>query len=149
MNAYSFELSLAGLMVSVLFRIIAAGFYAFVIYRAWKENGVKNGLIILRKQMLITSIILFCINTLGMGLLIIRIFVNATIFRIATDALALLNSIGLFVVAYLLFKLYTQKFSPEEIVHHKQIAELEKKRLKLVEKKATILAAKIDKKSNK
>lgn len=132
MNGYNLELSIYSLIVAVAIRIIAAFFYAIVVYRANKENGVKNGLIKLRRQMLITSVAMFIINTLGLALIIIRPFVDEMIFKIITDTLTLINSIGLLIVGLLLFKIYTQKFSPQEKEIHRKIADSEaKKRSKI------------------
>lgn len=127
MNTLSFEFSLWVLVVSVILRVIAAVFYAIVAYKAYKEVGVKNGLVTLRRQLFTSSAILFLINTLGMFLLIIRSMVNADTFSKATNGLSILNSIGFFFVAFIFYKVYTQSYTEESKDRHAKIEVLEKK----------------------
>lgn len=124
-SSYSFELSMVGLISSALFRISAAVFYLLVIVKALNEVKVRNGLIKLRRQLLTTAIILFLINTTSLALLIVRPYVTVELYRAFTDALSIFNSVGFFVVAFLLWRIYTQSYTPEQIEFHKQIAERE------------------------
>lgn len=125
MNNFNFEVSIWGVIASVGIRLIAAYFYGVVFYRAYKEVGVRNGLITLRKQLLVTAAILFFINTAGMTLLVVRPFATPEMFRVYTDILALVNSGGFFLVAYLLYKIYTQSYTIEQKKLHGQIESME------------------------
>jgi hypothetical protein len=123
------------LLVSVAIRMVTAFlFLAFIIPLQVKESKVQNGLRTLRTQLLISGVTLFIINTAGIALLVARPFVSDGGFRTATDALALINSVGFFVVAYVKYQIYHQSYTPANKELHHRMEESEQRSKKRAQK---------------
>ncbi len=126
MSTFNFDLTFLALMISVIFRLCAAFMYGFVAIQAYRETGVKNGLIGLRRQLFASCSILFVINIFGMILAIGRFAADGMLFQTISNTLSVVNSMGFFFVAYLFIKIYTQSYSTSSKAHHARISVMEK-----------------------
>lgn len=122
--------STLNILISTMFRLIAVVLYGIVVRSAYKESEIKNGLILLREQLLAASVFLFITNLLSIFVLVVRAFADAESYKIYSELLGLLNGFGFLIVAYILYKIYTQQYTPEQKELHKKIAKLEDKRKK-------------------
>lgn len=131
MNTFIFEVNTWPLILSTILRVVASVYFIIVIKKAHMETGVRNGLIALRVQLLVSALILFVITILGLGFLIIRPFMSQSGFTFVTNCLSVLNSFGFLIVAWIQHKIYTQQYTPEQKVLHERISKLEVIRIKL------------------
>lgn len=131
MSGFIIEIGSFSILWAVFWRLLAAGFYVFVITRAIQELlslDVKNGLRKLAWKLVWTSSILFFINTAGLSLIVIQPFLSMDSFNFVTQRLSDINSVGFFVVGYIKYKIYTQQYTPEQKEFHSRLDTLEKKR---------------------
>lgn len=120
----NFEISEFSFVINVVFRVITAIiFIALLIPLVWKEALVKNGLKMLRYELLFTSTIIFFISTSGLFIVLLRQFGINT--QLATEIVTLFNSIGFLAYALVKRKIYTQEYSPENKHRHAKLAEME------------------------
>jgi positive regulator of sigma E activity len=134
-NNFIFEINIWVVVISAVFRVLAAIDFLHVIWFAWKEVLVKNGLKILREQLLTSSTILFLINTVGLLLIIIRPFSSSEIYLQLSGALAILNSVGFWIVGRIKRLIYTQSYTPEQKYNHSIIDKLESGDYELIPKR--------------
>jgi hypothetical protein len=128
---FTIELSQIGLIANVVLRVITAIiFIKFIIPLQIKQAHVKNGLKLLRTELLVSGIILFLVNTIGLGVIVVRPYVDPNQLRYFTDFIALFNSVGFFTVAIIKFQIYNSQYTPESILMHEKIEKLEKKKTK-------------------
>lgn len=112
--------------INVLLRLITCFiFLLYIIPLQIKEAGVKNGLMTLRRELLVTGILLFFINTLGLTIILVRSFFGDNAARLITEIVTVFNSVGLFTVALIKYQIYHQQYTPENKEKHARIYELE------------------------
>jgi len=129
------EIAVWAIVIASIFRVLASIDYLRVVRFALREVLVKNGLERLRKQLLVSSITLFFINTFGLSLLILRPFTSPEIYQQITNILSILNSIGFWVIGRINVSIYTQQYTPEQKHNHEMIDKLERGEVKLVSKR--------------
>ena len=124
---YHYDISPVILIVSVLFRLGAAIFFYRITKRALILVGIKNGLIMLRKMLLLSSTVMFGVTLISIILTIIRPFVNPLFFTLSTDALSFINGLGFLFLGFIQYKIQSFQYSPRQLDLHSKIAALEKK----------------------
>lgn len=112
-------------ILGVILRVPTAYNYGYVVYRAYKETGVKNGLIELRNSLFNSSMLLFAINLISLALLLLRIFDDNSEFILFTNFLSILNSIAFYVDSQVKKTIYTASYSEEQKDLHSRIDILE------------------------
>src|SRR4051794_4762599 len=102
-------------IISVLLRLAAVVvLMAFVIPLQIKEAGVKNGLAVLRKQLLFSGILLTFVTGIGTAFLLFRAILDDGWYRIFSNGLSILNSAAFLAVAWIFYQIYHQQYSPEQ-----------------------------------
>lgn len=135
MQPYSLEFDHLSVIFSIIVRVMAGmTLLFFVIPLQTREAGVKNGLRTLRKQLLVSGITIFIINTFGLLIYIMRMIVDDGMFRFLTNSLAIVNSLGFATMAFIKYQIYHQNYTPEQKKKHEIISEIEKGNLKVVKK---------------
>lgn len=125
-NSLTIEISQPQLIINTILRLITAFiFLRYIIPLQIKEANVKNGLLILRRELLISGVMLLLINSLGLCIILLRYFVGDTIARIVSEVVTLFNSLGLFAVGLIKYQIYHQEYTPENKKKHDRIYELE------------------------
>lgn len=129
-----------GYFLSILLFISAGLISAFFVYPLQrKEATVKNGLEILRQQLLEKGrlaiiISLFCVLTLTL-----RYFItNTDILRVLIVVFVLVVAYSHFRKSWLDFKIYRSHYTPENIAFHNRVHQLEEKGKKLQSKKRRV-----------
>lgn len=120
----NFEISELTFILTIVLRIITAIiFLTLVIPLVLKEAMVRNGLRTLRYEMLFTTSIIFLVSTSGLFIVLFRKLGFDT--QVATNTVALFNSVGF--LAYFLAKrrIYTQEYSPRNKERHARLADME------------------------
>jgi hypothetical protein len=113
-----------GYYIAILIRIIAALLIIFqIIPLQFKEAQVKNGLGRLRKQLLIVGFTLFLTNLLAITL--IHITKDST--SDLPTLIQIINAFALLILAYILYLIYHEQYTPESKKIHKQIDKAQKK----------------------
>lgn len=131
MNTFDFQISQLAFYLTVIFRIATAIiFLKFIIPLQIKENSVKNGLRTLRKELLISGITIFLINTVGLSLIVFKQIFNDDITNFLTDGITIFNSLGFLVIAYLKYEIYHSQYTPKNKQLHARIEQYEKSKLK-------------------
>lgn len=134
MNNLQIQFDELAIVINVTIRILTALiFLKYLIPLFIKEAGVKNGLKILRYELLFTGLIIFGVNTSGLLIILLR-YMGADI-RLATDVVTYINTFGFLGYALLKWKIYTQKYSIESKLLHEKIDKLENRELKRLRKK--------------
>jgi len=129
MTNLQLEINEASVIINVVIRVITAVvFLAFLIPLYIKEAKVKNGLRILRFELLFTGIIIFLVNSFGMAVILLRFFGFDT--SITTEFMTYFNSIALLLFALVKSIVYTQKYTPENKKLHEKFEKIERKALK-------------------
>lgn len=102
------------LWVSIAFRI-AAGviFILWVIPPQIAEARVNDALKPLRRQLLVSGVTLFFLNTLGLIILPIRLYGSDATYIMLTQTLTVVNSFAFFIVAWIKYKIYHQAYYSE------------------------------------
>lgn len=128
MNSLTFTFSNISIIISVVLRIITGiMLLAFVIPLQIKQAGVKNGLRSLRKALLISGILLFLVNTVGLLIIVSKPFFDTSTNRMITDFIAIFNSIGFLIIAYIKYQIYHEQYTPTNIKLHEKVERQEKK----------------------
>lgn len=117
----------AMLIIATAFRVGSAIFFLMIMRRAMILVGIRNGLIILRKLLLASSIVMFVTAVVSIALSIVRPFVDPSLFGCFTDWLTVVNAIGFFFLGYIQYKIQSFQYSPRQLDLHTKIAALEKK----------------------
>lgn len=118
-------------MGSIFLRIAAIWItLKYVIPLQIKEINVKNGLRSLRKQMLLIGISLTFLNILSIIFIIFRLFLDRENYMLLSGGLSIVNGIGFLFMAYILYKIYHQQYTPEQKEHHDKVEKLEIKEQK-------------------
>jgi hypothetical protein len=79
---------------------------------------------------LVSGIILFLVNTIGLFIIVIRPYVDPGQLRNFTDFIALFNSFGFFAIAVIKLQIYKSQYTPENILLHEKIEKHEKQKQK-------------------
>lgn len=118
---FNLEFSMISVVISLVVRLIAGfTFLLFIIPLQVKEAGVKNGLRKLRIQLLISGILLFLLNTIGMILLPARYTLSPDQFRVISETLAIFNSFAFLIVAWIKYQIYHTQYSPDSKSMHEK-----------------------------
>jgi len=115
-----------GAYIAILIRILSTVIIVFqLIPLQIKEANVKNGLRILRLQLLIVGITLFVTNVVSIGLIADSIMdvVPASIFN---ASLQILNSLAILIFSIVLYFIYHNQYSPEAKKVHTEVDKQEK-----------------------
>lgn len=135
----NFTISTIPLFINVGIRLVTAFiFLAFLIPLIFKEATVKNGLKALRIQLLLSGLLIFFINTVGLLIIVFR-YIGFDV-KLMTDLVTYLNTVGFLAYALIGLRVYTQKYSEEnKRLHAKfeqiEVQEKEKRKTKLKKKK--------------
>lgn len=130
------EISNISIIIAVVFRLVAAIiFLAFIIPLQIKQVQVKNGLRKLRYELLTTGIVIFLINTVGLGLVAAKFFVSPEVIQRLTDILTILNTAGFLTVAIIQFNVYHHRYTPEQKKLHEEFNKMELAAEKVAQKK--------------
>jgi len=142
LNDFTISFSNIGIILSIIIRIITSIILLWlVIPLQIKQAQVKNGLKTLRKALLLSGLLLFLIDTVGLIIIVIRPIANSATIKLVIDIASIINSIGLFSLGILWFLIYKQQFTDKNIKLHEKV---EKRK-----KKDDIAQAKVDKKALK
>lgn len=129
MSGLSITIGQVPMVLNVIARIlIAVGFLALLFPLAIKEAKVKNGLKMLRYEMLVTIGVVFFVNTIGLVVIVLdslNINTDTTIEIITT-----LNTIAFFVFLMAKRFVYTQHYTPENKHLHERFDRMEQAALK-------------------
>lgn len=114
MNNLIIELSELQITVNIIIRIITAViFLCFIIPLQIKEARVKNGLAVLRLELLVSGIILFFVNTFGLSVIVLRYLFGDSVVQKVTEFITIFNSIGFLFIACIKFHIYHREYTPE------------------------------------
>jgi len=142
LNDFTISFSSIGIILSIIIRIITSIILLWlVIPLQIKQAQVKNGLKTLRKALLLSGLLLFLINTVGLIIIVIRPIANSATVKLVIDIASIINSIGFFSLGILWFLIYKQQFTDKNIKLHEKVEKQEKK--------DDIAQAKVDKKALK
>lgn len=124
MSHLEIHLGLVAVIINVIFRIITAiVFLAFLFPLFIKEAKVKNGLRLLRFELLFTGTIIFLVNTLGLVIIVFRYANYDT--RLVSEVVTYFNTFSLLVYALVKYKIYTFKYAPENKKLHEKLEKIE------------------------
>lgn len=131
MNELNLTFSNFSVLISTVIRVITGIILlAFVIPLQWKQANVKNGLRSLRKALLVSGIILFIVMETGLIIILFKPFVSMKTNRLITDSIAIFNSVGFFIIAYIKYQIYHEQYTPKNIKLHEKIEKQEEKESK-------------------
>lgn len=117
MNNLQITIDYIPLIINVGIRLITAFiFLFFLIPLIFKESQVKNGLKVLRIELLLTGILIFFINTVGLIIIYFRFYGYDV--RVVTEIVSYINTFGFLIYALIKLKIYTQNYSPESKARH-------------------------------
>ena len=122
-----YDLSLIAQMLSILFRVVAAIYFGLIIKRALVLVGIKNGLIVLRKMLLLSSVIMLLVTMVSIFLIAVRPFLSRELFSLSTDGLTVVNGLGFLFLGYIQYKIQTFQYSPRQLDLHRKIEVIEKR----------------------
>jgi hypothetical protein len=100
---------------------------AYIIPLQFKQAGVKNGLIKLRKQLRSYGILMDVVSLTSIVALTARFFISGTVYRYIIVTVVFLNALSALWKSLIFKAIYHQNYSPESIKLHAKIAKLEKK----------------------
>lgn len=125
--------------LSILIHVLAAVItLSFVIPLQVREAKVKNGLRILRKQLLIKGVLALVIIVVAIVVLSLRYFISEPVtLRYITVTLVLVHALGILGKTWVDYQIYHQQYSPESKAMHSRIERLENEevsREKILEK---------------
>lgn len=116
---------------AVILRTLATYIVArYVIPLQIKEASVKNGLAILRKQLLIVGVIIILLNIISIAFIVLRVVVDESVYRFSSGALTIINAIASLGISIIAYQMYHQQYTPRQKELHKKIAKEEEKRNK-------------------
>lgn len=135
MNNLELSFPLFTVVVNVGVRLVTAFiFLAFLIPLIFREAQVKNGLKVLRVELLLTGLLIFLINTVGLLIILFR-YLGANV-QLATDIISYFNTFGFLAYALIKLKIYTQNYSAESKARHERYDKQEKRWQEKKESKA-------------
>lgn len=125
-GSITIEFSQISIIINVILRLITAFIFIwFIIPLQIKQADVRNGLRLLRTELLVSGVILFLINTIGLGIIIVKPFTDPKQLSLFTDFIALFNSVGFLIVAAIKFQIYHSQYTPENILMHQHFERIE------------------------
>ena len=114
---------------AVILRLIAIWItLRYVIPLQWKEAGVRNGLIALRRQLLTIGLVATFLNVLSIIFVLVRLFLDREMYMLLSAVLSVINGAGFLLMAVILYKVYHQQYSSEQKKHHEAIEKLENRK---------------------
>jgi len=120
------EISQLSLTINTFIRITTAIiFLAFIIPLQWKEANVKNGLKKLRKQLLVSGLIIFHLNIIGLSVVLIKYVTGDSSLQGITEIVTLISSLGFFAIAIIEYQVYHQRYTPEQKKLHAEFEKME------------------------
>lgn len=126
MSNFHFELSQLEILVNLFIRVATAIiFLCFIIPLQIKEARVKNGLRLLRRELLVSGMTIFFINTVGLSIILFKYVFDDGVVQAATSVITLFNSLGFLVIAAMKYHMYHQQYTPENKRRHARIEQLE------------------------
>jgi len=116
-------------LISIIIYIITVFLdVAFVLPLQAKEARIKNGLTLLRKQLLLRGIVGILVALASISALASRYFpANTEVIRYIALFFVLVSALGSLVKAIIDYMIYHQQYSDESIKRHQKIAKLEKR----------------------
>lgn len=124
MSGLHIDISNLSIALNTIVRLLTAFiFLKFIIPLQFKETKVKNGLRKLRYQLLITGIILFHINTIGLIIIIIR-FLKIDV-TTASTVVTYFNTFGFLFIALVEYQIYHRRYTPKQKELHAKFEEME------------------------
>lgn len=128
------EIGELSLIINVGVRIVTAIiFITYLLPLFIKEAAVKNGLRVLRLELLFTGSIIFLVNTSGLFIILFR-YLGHDLTQI-TDIVSFFNTFGFLAYALIKLRIYTQKYTPENKALHAKFEKIEAAELKKAEAK--------------
>lgn len=115
------------LFIATMLRIGSAVYFYKILRKAMILVGIKNGLIVLRKLLLTSAIVMFITAILSIFFSVIRPFLDKKFFGCITDILTIINAAGFYFLSYMQYKIQSFQYSPRQLELHSKIADLEKK----------------------
>lgn len=110
-----------------MLRIGSAIYFYKILRKAMVLVGIQNGLIVLRKLLLTSAVVMFVTAILSIIFSVLRPIVGKDMFGCFTDILTIVNAAGFYFLSYMQYKIQTFQYSPRQLELHSKIAELEKK----------------------
>ena len=137
MTNLQLEIGEASVIINVVVRLITAIIFgAFLIPLFIKEAKVKNGLQILRFELLFTGIIIFLVNSIGIVVILLRFCGFDT--SNTTELVTYFNTFALLAYAIAKYIIYTQKYTPENKRLHERFEKMETKCIKDAKKSPSL-----------
>lgn len=115
------------LFIATMLRIGSAIYFYKILRKAMVLVGIQNGLIVLRKLLLTSAVVMFVTAILSIIFSVLRPIVGKDMFGCFTDILTIVNAAGFYFLSYMQYKIQTFQYSPRQLELHSKIAELEKK----------------------
>lgn len=129
---FQIEVSNISVIINTIIRVTTAMIFIFFLIPLFiKEAKVRNGLRILRYELLFTGSIIFFINTVGLVIIIFRFKGIDT--RLITDVVTYINTFGFLAYALVKYRIYTQKYSAESKKFHEKMERMESKEMQRIE----------------
>lgn len=118
--------------LSILIHVLSAVItLSFVIPLQVKEARVKNGLALLRKQLLFKGVLALVIIVVAICVLSLRYFIeDVPTLRYITVSLVLVHSLGILGKVWIDYQIYHQQYTPESKEFHAKVEALEKSQKK-------------------
>lgn len=135
MNNLNLQISQISLVINVAIRVLTALIFAIYLIPLFiKEARVKNGLKLLRYELLFTGIIIFIVNTSGLFIILFR-YLGFDL-KTVTDIVTYFNTLGFLGYALVNRKIYTQRYTIENKKLHEEFEKIENRALKEANKKS-------------
>lgn len=122
MNTILYTIFILSIITHVAAGIITA---AFVIPLQVKQAGVKNGLRLLRKQMLAKGFLALFITVISIVVLTLRYIYDGDFLPYAITGLVLLHALGVLGKSVIDYEIYHHQYSPESKRMHEKIEAIE------------------------
>lgn len=103
---------------------------SLVIPLQFKEAGVKNGLKVLREQLLMKGVVSLVVALTSVMALTSRYFLDGEINRYVIVIAIVVNALGIFAKAFLDYRIYHQEYTEVNKQFHARVAEMEAKEKK-------------------
>lgn len=138
MNNLQLTFNEFSIVINVAIRIITAlVFMGFLLPLFIKEAGVKNGLRLLRYELLFTGTIIFIVNISGLFIILFR-YLGFDLGKI-TDIVTYFNSFAFLAYSLVKLKIYTQRYTPENKALHEKFEKIEYKELEKAAKNKKVV----------
>jgi hypothetical protein len=134
MNNLNLEFNQLSIIINVTIRLITVVIFILYLFPLFiKEAKVRNGLRLLRYELLLSGSIIFLVNISGLFIILFR-YLGADLQNV-TNLTTYFNTLGFLTYALLKLKIYTQKYSPENKKLHERFERIEVRELKKAKNK--------------